>query len=110
MRWIRLVADECGSASPYSDEAIWWLLEVLTKSFNELEVIPPKFKRLDAKLKAAIKRVANHGLLANDIDTRTSDLEKQGKILSGRQIAHMLKEANEIDGQSEHLYLYRIHI
>ena len=106
MRWIRLLADECGAASPYSDEAIWWLLEVLTKSFDELGYVSKKFKRLDAKLKAGVKRVASHGLLGNDIDTKTSELEKRGLILRGRQLVHMIKVYNDIDDESEHLFGY----
>ena len=75
MRWLRQVADECASASPHSDEAQRWVMSILTITFEQAGVVPRKFKRLDMKLKAALKRVIKHGLLATNIDTRTSQLE-----------------------------------
>ena len=59
---------------------------------------------LDAKLKSGVKRIANHGLIASDIDQLTGDLDKQGKILRGRQIVHKIMTNCQIDVKSAHLF------
>jgi hypothetical protein len=107
VRWLRQAADEVGAASPYSDEAIIWMMSVLVKSFEELGEIPKHFKRLDIKLKAAVKRLVHSGLFAQAIDTRASNLEKNGLILRGIQIVSMIKSDMEVDQKSEHLYGFK---
>jgi len=79
-------------------------MSILTITFEQAGVVPRKFKRLDMKLKAAIKRVIKHGLLATNIDTRTSQLEDLDQILRGLQILVMVREANRIDQKSAHLF------
>ena len=104
LRWLRQVADEVASASPFADDAQRWIMSVLVTSFDDLGGIPPKFTRLDMKLKAALKRIADHGILATDIDTKTSELEKVDLILRGMQILWLIKEANKVDEKSAHLF------
>ena len=79
-------------------------MSILCKKFEELGDPPAKFKRLDMKVKAAAKRIANHGILALEIDTKTSELESNGLILRGLQIIWIICKKNQIDEDSVYLF------
>lgn len=79
-------------------------MNILNKSFEELSDPPARFKRLDMKLKAAAKRIANHGILATEIDTKTSELENNNMILRGLQILWLIMRKNKIDEKSTYLF------
>jgi hypothetical protein len=104
MRWLRQLADDVAAAYPDPDEATRWIMEILSKTFEELGE-PGKGKvNLDAKLKSGIKKIAGHGQIAADIDQMTGDLFNEGKILRGRQIVHKIMKLNMIDVKSAHLF------
>jgi hypothetical protein len=104
MRWLRQLADDVAAAFPDPDEANRWIMEILTKSFEDLADPGPGKANLDAKLKSGVKKIANHGQIATDIDQMSGDLFKEGKILRGRQIVHKIMQENMIDKKSAHLF------
>jgi hypothetical protein len=79
-------------------------MEVLSKTFGELGETGENMVTLDAKLKSGVKKIANHGQIATDIDQLTGDLDKRGVILRGRQIVHKIMTNCQIDVKSAHLF------
>jgi hypothetical protein len=104
LRWLRQLADDVAAASTDPDEAYWWIMDILNSTFEELGNPGVGMNNLDAKVKSGVKKIANHGQIASDIDQLTGDLDKRGRILRGRQIVHKIMTNCQIDVKSAHLF------
>jgi hypothetical protein len=92
--WLARVAQALAEASAYSDrkEVVWFLqVNEPDQTFDTLaDPGPERFHSLDAMLSVALQNKIKGGNLERELNNLLSNMIKDQKLISGRQVAHMV--------------------
>ena len=106
--WLARVAQALAEASAYNDrqEVIWFLqVNEPGQTFETLAGPgPERLHNLDAMLSVALQSKIKGGDLERELVIQLSNLIKDKKLLSGRQVAHMICRSLRLNEKMSTVY------
>ena len=108
--WRAALRQEVAACSSDPDKALNWIMEVerIDASFDNL-VKSGLFRTLDTKLASALAKVCSHGLIGQEINTKSEEAAKNNVLLRGRQILLMIYQHYQL-GETQGALLGLKHI